>query len=147
MIYTAIMDTFTFEVANSEPNAENKQALVDGLLTYHKNHGHPRKTDVFSIFIKGSNNEPIGGIMVSFLWNGMHIDSLWVDEKYRKKGLGSKLMHMVEAEGIKRGSTVSYTDTFSWQAPEFYAKLGYSKYGEIKNFPKGNSLIYFKKDL
>lgn len=35
---------------------------------------------------------------------------------------------MAEKEGGKRGCTIAYTDTFTWQAPEFYKKLGYKEY-------------------
>ena len=136
-----------FDNIKGEPSAENKRALVDGMLAYHASHGHPRKTDIYSIFIKDDNNKPIAGVIVSFLWNGMHIDSLWVEESQRNKGLGRKLMELTEAEGVKRGSSVAYTDTFTWQAPEFYKKLGYVQYGVIDNFPEGNSLYYFSKKL
>ena len=56
-------------------------------------------------------------------------------------------MQKAEVEGVKRGCTFAYTDTFSWQAPEFYKKLGYVEYGKIKDFPIGNSLTYVYKKL
>lgn len=105
-------------VANEgEPNPEDKKALVNGLLSYHASKGHPRKTEVYNIFLKDSNEKVVGGIIVSFLWNGMHIDSLWVDEELRGQGWGQKLMEEVEKEAVKRGCTIAYTDTFTWQAP------------------------------
>lgn len=141
------MSNLTYEVVDGEPTAENKQALVDGMLTYHASQGHPRKTDVYSIFLKDEDNKPVGGVIVSFLWNGMHIDSLWIDEAIRRRGWGRKLMEMVEDEAVKRGCNVAYTDTFTWQAPEFYEKLGYELYGQIDDFPEGNTLFYFGKKL
>lgn len=102
---------------------------------------------IYSIFIKDTHHKPIGGVIVSFLWNGMHIDSLWVDAGYRNRGLGRKLMAMAETEAVKRGSTVAYTDTFTCQAPEFYKKLGYQQYGVIQDFPEGNCLYYLSKKL
>nr|MBP9781876.1 GNAT family N-acetyltransferase [Candidatus Woesebacteria bacterium] len=84
---------------------------------------------------------------VTFLYNGMEIATLWVDEKARGQGLGQKLMEMAEAEGKKRGATFAYTNTFTWQAPGFYEKIGYQLYGKLDDFPVGNTLSYYRKDL
>ncbi len=77
----------------------------------------------------------------------MHIDSLWVDESIRKQDWGSKLMKMAEDEARKRGCTICYTDTFSWQASGFYEKLGYTLYGKLDGFPEDSALSYYSKKL
>ena len=43
---------------------------------------------------------------------------------------------MAEAEARKRGVRNVFLDSFSFQAPKFYAKLGYREYGRLKEFPK-----------
>jgi ribosomal protein S18 acetylase RimI-like enzyme len=86
-------------------------------------------------------------VMVSFLYHGMETQTLWVDESLRGQGWGRKLMAAAEEEGIKRGCTLSYTNTFSWQAPGFYEKIGYTLYGKLENFPEGSSLSYYSKKL
>ena len=141
------MTNINFVASSGEPNPEDKKVLVEGMLSHHAKKGHPRKSEVFSIFMKDQNNKVLGGVIVSFLWNGMEIQSLWVDESQRKQGWGQKLMEAVEAEAIKRGCTLAYTNTFSWQAPDFYSKLGYTLYGKLEGFPEGNSLSYFCKKL
>ena len=97
--------------------------------------------------MKDENKKVLGTVIVTFLWNGMEINSLWVDESIRKRGWGRKLMQAVEEEAIKRGCTIAYTNTFPWQAPEFYKKLGYKLYGKLDDFPEGSSLGYFSKRL
>lgn len=140
-------DDLKFVAVEGEPNPEDKKIIVDGMLAYHASKGHPRKSEVFSIIMRDKSDRVLGGVIVSFLWNAMEIQTLWVDEHLRDKGYGSKLMKMVEKEAIKRGCTIVYTNTFSWQAPEFYSKLGYTLYGKLDNFPEGNSLSYFYKHL
>ena len=135
------------ETINAEPSSEDKQVMIDGMLSYHASKGHPRKTEYYSVILKDQNHMVQGMAIVSFLWNGMHIDSLWVNESVRNQDWGSKLMQIVEQEGIKRGCTISYTDTFTWRAPEFYEKLGYTLYGKLEGFPKGKSLSYYVKKL
>jgi ribosomal protein S18 acetylase RimI-like enzyme len=130
-----------------ELNPEDKKVMVDGMLAYHVSQGHPRKVETSSILLKDENNKLFGVVSMSFLWNGMEIQSLWIDESVRKQGWGSKLMEAAEAEGIKRGCTFAYTNTFTWQAPGFYEKLGYTLYGKLENFPEDNSLSYYRKSL
>lgn len=133
------------ETISGEPNPQDKQLMSEGMLKHHASQGHPRKTNTFSILLKDSNGILKGVVVASILWNGMHIDTLWVDVTIRNQKWGSKLMKLVEKEGRSRGATVAYTDTFTWQAPGFYEKMGYSLYGKIDNFPPGNSLSYFSK--
>jgi len=141
------MDTYKIEKIDGELNPVDKKVMVDGMLAYHANNGHPRETQIYSVLLRNQNNEVKGAVVVSFLYQGMHIDSLWVDESLRNQEWGSKLMKMVEEEAIKRECSIAYTDTFTWQAPEFYKKHGYSIYGELEDFPVGNSLYYFVKKL
>ncbi len=101
----------------------------------------------FAIFLKDNNYKAYAGIIAFCTWNGMHIDSLWVDSALRGMGYGTRLMKIAEEEAIKRGCTIAYTDTFTWQAPGFYEKLGYILYGKLEDFPEGNTLSYFRKHL
>jgi N-acylglucosamine-6-phosphate 2-epimerase len=77
----------------------------------------------------------------------MYIRTLWVDKSIRRQGWGRRLMEMAEAEAIKQGCTHSFTDMTSYQAPEFYKKLGYIEYAKMENFPPGSALHYVIKKL
>lgn len=126
---------------------KDKEIMVKGLLSHHAKSGHPRKSQTYSVVLKDENDNVLGAVVVTFLWNGMEINSLWVDESIRKQGWGRKLMGVVEDEARKRGCTVVYTNTFPWQAPDFYQKLGYKLYGKLDNFPNGLSRQYYCKYL
>ena len=76
-----------------------------------------------------------------------HIDILWVDEKFRGQGLGSKLLEAAEAEAKKRGCHSVHVDTMSWQAPEFYKKHGYKIISELDDIPDGNKKYHLIKNL
>ena len=140
------MSDYRFETVEGEIDPRDKAVMVAGMLDYHASHGHPRKVDTHSILIK-NDDTLIGCVIVTFLYNGMEIATLWVDEKMRGQGLGQKLMEMAEAEGKKCGATFAYTNTFTWQAPGFYEKLGYKLYGKLEDFPVGNSLSYYRKSI
>jgi hypothetical protein len=54
-------------------------------------------------------------------------------------------MRAVEGEARERGLRGAYLDTFSFQAPKFYAKLGYREFGRISDFPLGFDRIWLMK--
>ncbi len=129
---------------DGETGKDELAALSTGLLAHHAKIGYPRKPTKFNIFLKDGEGIFWGGVICTCLWNGMEIDSLWVDESMRGQGWGKKLMEAAETEGKKRGCTFAYTNTFTWQAPGFYKKLGYTEYGRLGNFPEGNCLTYIR---
>jgi GNAT superfamily N-acetyltransferase len=141
------MTDLNFEITVGRPNTKDYKALSDGMLSYHAKQGHQRTSEIINIFLKDANKKVHGGIIVTVLWNGMEINSLWVEESLRGQGLGKKLVLAAEKEGRKRGCKIIYTNTFTWQAPKFYEKLGYKPYGKLDNFPPGNSLTYYFKNL
>ena len=61
--------------------------------------------------------------------------------------IGSKIILAAKNEAIKRGCVGSMLDTFSFQAPEFYKKLGYSTIGSLSGYFGKNERYYLKKKL
>ena len=89
----------------------------------------------------------IGGILGGTYWGWLYVDILWVDEKYRRQGLGSKLLAEAEKEAIRRGCHHVHVDTMSWQAPGFYKKHGYEVIGILPDIPQGNQKYLLMKAL
>ena len=89
----------------------------------------------------------VGGLIGKTYWNWFYIDLLFVKEELRGRGYGHRLLEMAEVEARQRGATDVFLDTFSFQAPEFYARHGYRVFGELKDFPPGHTRVYFTKRL
>ncbi len=141
------MANLDFLITVGRPDFKDYKVLTDGLLKYHAQKGHPRRAEEINIFIKDKYKKVVGGIIITILWNGMEINSLWVEEKLRGQSFGRKLVETAEKEAKIRGCTIAYTNTFTWQAPGFYEKMGYKQFGKLENFPPGNKLTYFYKKL
>ncbi|WP_423751894.1 GNAT family N-acetyltransferase [Holospora curviuscula] len=98
--------------------------------------------------IKDENGVIIPGITsVMYCWGMLYVDVLAVDQKYYKKGLGSKLLSHVEDEAKKLAATLAHLDSFDFQAKDFYLKHGYEVFGVLDDCPPGHKRYYLKKKL
>ena len=89
----------------------------------------------------------IGGALARSWGGACELQQLWVDAAWRGKGLGSRLVGLVEAEAMARGCGLVYLDTFTFQAPEFYRRLGYGVLGTIEGFPDSMAKFIMSKRL
>ena len=72
---------------------------------------------------------------------------LWVGKKYRGAGLGRELMNRVDILVKERNCKVIRVDTFSYQAPEFYKKMGYTLGATIPGYFEGQDRFFFEKKV
>ena len=73
-------------------------------------------------------------------WRAADLDILWVEEKYRKQGIGSALIREAERAARKRGCHFMTLGTFDFQAKPLYEKFGFSVCGIINGCPtKGHT--------
>jgi len=105
------------------------------------------KDITFSIFLKDEHRHIWGGIQAFLDTESIYIDTLWVTEKLKKQGYGTKLLKAAEDEAMKKGCIYSLVDTWSFQAEQFYLKNGYQQIGELKNYWHGHSKIFLRKTL
>lgn len=54
---------------------------------------------------------------------------------------------MLKEEGRKRGCKYVFVDTFDFQAPGFYKKLGYHEAFVLHEHPHTGARYYFTKEL
>ena len=79
-------------------------------------------------------------------WDECDIDGVWVEEPYRKQGLGSRLLREVERRAKENGAYVLFTYGCDWVFG-FFIKNGYAKRGELKDYPKGHNAYEFDKRI
>jgi GNAT superfamily N-acetyltransferase len=65
------------------------------------------------------------------------LQQLWVTPERRRGGIGAALVRRFEALAAQRGCTVFYLETFSFQAPALYRRLGYEVAATIAGFAPG----------
>lgn len=93
------------------------------------------------------NRSVIGALTADVLWDWIYIDELWVSETARGRGLGGSLMAKAEAYAASSHLTGLWLWTQSWQAADFYKRLGYLEFARFPDFPKGHFRVGLRKQL
>ncbi|KEI96786.1 GNAT family acetyltransferase [Clostridium botulinum A2B3 87] len=85
------------------------------------------------IIEKDQDNKIIGWLRYSYFWdNTPFINMLYINENYRNKGIGKKLVEFWETEMKSKGYELVMTSTLSnEQAQHFYRKLRYKDAGSL----------------
>jgi len=99
------------------------------------------------IFQRDNHGEIVAGLIGKFVWDWLYIDMLWVDAALRHQGIGRKLMLAAESEAQARRCNGIYLWTQSFQAPDFYQKLGYQVFVQFPDFPTGHQRIGLMKNF
>ncbi len=87
----------------------------------------------------------IGVLTADVFWDWMYVDELWVADPHREKGLGTMLMTRAEEYAGSENLQGLWLWTQSWQAADFYKKIGYQEFTHFDDFPKGYSRIGLRK--
>ncbi|NUU77615.1 GNAT family N-acetyltransferase [Paenibacillus xylanilyticus] len=100
-----------------------------------------------NLFLRNKTGKAIGGIFCATYCDTLYIDNFWIDEEYRNHGNGKTLILQAESIASDMGCKLAHTSTFSYQAPEFYQKMGYEVFGILDEYPEGIVQYFLKKKL
>ena len=134
-------------VCEPTPSPQDIERLGDGINQFSVPAVGPSNRVYLTYFVKNAAGDVLAGVHGNTDWGWLYISALWVDESLRGTGLGRALMAQAEAEAVRRGCTQAYLQTMSYQAPGFYAKLGYTVFAELEDMPPPHRCIFFRKAL
>ena len=89
----------------------------------------------------------LGGLILQSYWRESYIELLWVSARARRGGLGGKLIQEAERQARRHGSRLIHVNTYSFQAPGFYEKQGYRRFGSLSGSPEGERRHFYVKAL
>lgn len=141
--------TFKFDTSKA-----GKKFLDKGLAEFDSKHcdyfakhklGRRKKTFGFYAY---DGKKRIGGVQGNLnMQNWARIDVFFIEEAYRRSGIGMQLIKKVEEFATKNHCTGIITDTWDFQAKGFYEKMGFSLYGTLKDHPIGTIVYCYEKKL
>lgn len=129
---------------------ESYDRVVELLVEYNLSKTQQFKNEInkpIEIIVRNNNGEIIGGLYGRSIWGTLEIKTFVVKTENRDEGIGRKLIIEAEKEAKNRNCRFISLDTFSFQAPEFYEKLGFKKIGTETDFPKGFEKYYYRKEI
>lgn len=129
------------------PENQDIEALEKGLDQFNFTITDNDNAQKLAILIRDNNKQVVGGLFGWTYYNWLEVKYLWIKDELRGKGYGSKLILAAEKEAIQRGCNSAFLDTFSFQAPNFYQKLGYSIFAVLEDFPSQHQRYFLKKSL
>lgn len=101
----------------------------------------------FAVWLRDSVGAVRGGAAGWSRWEWAHLDTLWLDPDLRGRGHGSDLLGMAESIARERGCRMMDLETFSFQAPGFYARHGWSEAWVLDGIAHGIRRHHFRKVL
>jgi GNAT superfamily N-acetyltransferase len=128
---------------------EHRQAIFRLLDAFNDERtGFPDPVAPLALLLKEPGEETIiGGLWGVSYWRWLFVDLLFVPESHRGKGFGTALLKKAEAKASERGCIGVWLLSFSFQAPQFYRRHGYSPFGRIEDYPPGHGCTYLFKRL
>lgn len=134
---------------SSEPAASEDDVnfVQQGLQCFNNQFFNDDGFQPVRLFLREQDGSIAGGLLGDIYWGWLHINILWIDEKYRGRGYGEQLLKIAEEQAIQKGCRTAHLDTLSFQAQPFYEKNGYTVFGVLQDHPVGYQRIFLKKDL
>ena len=133
--------------------AERKKAraasrkLWNGLIRYNLQQAGPFSYKRTVLTVRDAKKRILGGVILQSYWLETYVELLWLSARARRLGLGRQLMQEAERRARRRGSRLLHLNTYSFQAPGFYEKLGYKPFGELRDLSNPTRRFWLWKRL
>lgn len=127
------------------PTQEEDKILRDGIVSFNREVLQEKGTH-FNVFAK-DNEQVVGGALVWQQSDALYIDILWLSENYRNKGIGTKIISMIDKVAQENKIPKIFVDTYEFQAQGFYQKHGFKDIGTIPEYLLGFDRIFLRKDV
>jgi GNAT superfamily N-acetyltransferase len=123
------------------------RALWKGLVQFNREAAGPLRYSRKVITVRGANRRVLGGLILESYLRESYVELLWLSAAARGARLGSRLLKAAERLALERGSVLIHLNTYSFQAPRFYEKHGYRRFGSIAGSPAGGRRHFYVKAL
>lgn len=130
----------------SDPAAVSRE-LWKGLLRFNREQAGPFRYKRTVLSVRDDKGRLLGGLILESYWRESYIELLWLSARARRAGYGSLLIKEAERRARRRGSRLIHLNTYSFQAPGFYEKQGYQRFGGMSGSPQGESRHFYVKRI
>ena len=130
-----------------KPDDAAWEVVGGGISAFNLSHAGSDAPTPLCIVLRDETGATLGGLIGDTFYGWLSVSLMYLREDLRGQGYGEKLLLRAEEEARLRGVKDVFLDTFSFQAPGFYQKLGYRIFGELVDFPPGHTRHFMTKHL
>jgi GNAT superfamily N-acetyltransferase len=94
---------------------ESRDAIARGLIEFNARHVGKYKWTNLDVYVRDAEGGIVGGLIGEFCLGWFSIHALWVAERLRGLGVGTKILDAAENAAIAIGCSGAILDTFSFQ--------------------------------
>lgn len=120
--------------------------LMDLLSAHAEESGHPFDFSPFLLEISDGGRF-VGGLHGNRLYGWLFIRFIAIDPALRGQGWGRKLVEAAEDKARAEGLKGLFLDSYGFQAPKFYEKLGFTTWLRIGEDGQKTTRHYLAKPL
>lgn len=128
------------------PSWDDREFIDEALGDYNAPFLRDASYSYFGIFVRDDSGAIRAGLIGNCYHGWLFVNLLWVHPDLRRGDIGSGLIAEAERHAREFGCHSAWLDTFSFQAPEFYRKLGYTEFARL-DYPPDDERIFFRKQL
>ena len=128
----------------TDPDPSLRSDILAPLIAYNESAGGPAHGGLLAVTVKNEEDAVVGGLWGRVGYGFLFIELLALGPA-KGVGLGRKVMGLAEVEARRRGLVGMWLDTWTFQAPDFYPKLGFVEFGRITGYPPGHDRIFYVK--
>ncbi len=133
--------TITLE---ADPDPALRAKILEPLAAHNESVAGPGHWGLLAITVRGRDGEVAGGLWGRTGYGFLFVELLALGPA-KGVGLGREVMGLAEREARRRGLLGMWLDTWTFQAPDFYPKLGFVECGRIAEYPPGHDRIFYVK--
>ena len=139
---------FAYQISvEADPSADDIEHVRNGLIQHNVTRSTIGDGLEIAVFLRDQEGEIRGGFC-GWIWGScLELEYAWVDKRLRGQGYGRKMMEQLAQTACQRGCTTIVTDTYSFQAPNFYLHFGFEQFGQVGGYPDGIRKHFLIKQL
>lgn len=126
------------------PQAHAIDVIRRGVLSFSVAAAGPSGRRALAVILT-EGSEPVGGLVGRTAWDWFYMEWLFVPDELRGRGLARQMLRLAEGEALRRGCSGAWLDTYSFQAVDFYRHAGFSVFGQLGDYPAGQTRYFMCK--
>ncbi|MGL4232546.1 MAG: GNAT family N-acetyltransferase [Casimicrobium sp.] len=138
--------TITYSTHDELPN-DAARVVDNGIGDFNDAAAALHEVRPLGVFARDASNAVVGGAVGRTWGRACELQQLWVSDSYRDNDIGTTLMKHFESRALTRGCEAFYLETYSFQAPAFYKKLGYRVAYALDAYPHGIERYLMRKQI